>query len=317
MLENSEQLSYSGVMMHLLSINQLNQQTLQHLLDRAQYFLDHFVKQQKQSSLMSGKVMVNLFFEPSTRTQFSFTIAGHRLGAFVLNPITDRISTAKGESLLDTVKSFIAIGSRLIVIRHRENHTPEWLANEIGNQASIINGGDGVNQHPTQAILDLLTIRQYKPSFSKITVAIIGDIAHSRVARSLVQGLNILDCTNIRVIAPPEFLPSDIEAWPVTTYSDLKTGLADADVIVTLRIQLERITLPPSVSEPAKFFEKFRLTTEHLRFADPHAIVMHPAPINRETEITSEVVDGSQSVIFQQITNGVAVRMAVIEWCSL
>ena len=176
-----------------------------------------------------------------------------------------------------------------------------------------MNGGDGCNQHPTQALLDLMTIRQYKGGFSGLKVAIMGDIAHSRVARSLVQGLKIMGCTQISIIAPPQFLPHDIQTWPVTCYTDITEGMTNADVVVTLRIQLERIVLTSAIPEPKQFFEKFRLTTENLRLAHPQAIVMHPAPMNRELEITSAVADGPQSVIFQQITNGVAMRMAVIE----
>jgi aspartate carbamoyltransferase catalytic subunit len=265
-------------------------------------------------SKLQGTVSTNLFYEPSTRTQYSFSIAAHRLGAYVLNPPINRTSSVKGESILDTVRTFIGMGSRLIVIRHSEERLPLWLANEIKEEACIINGGDGANQHPTQALLDLLTIRQYKKDFSPLKVAIIGDIAHSRVARSLTGALKIMGCTDIAVVAPPEFLPGDIDLWPVKYYSSIGEGIQNADVVVALRIQLERFTLPPSVPEPANFFEKYRLDSENLRLAKPDAIVMHPAPMNRETEITSAVADGPQSVIFQQITNGVAMRMAVIEW---
>jgi aspartate carbamoyltransferase catalytic subunit len=301
-------------MPHLLSISDLNQQQIEKLLDRAEHFLQNAVNKNVQLALLNGQVTANLFFEPSTRTQFSFAIAAQRLGAMVMNPVMTHTSTVKGESLLDTVRSFIAMGARCIVIRHKEEHILEWLAQELNDAVVIINGGDGCHQHPTQGLLDLLTIRQHKGGFSNIKVAIIGDIAHSRVARSLVQGLNIMGCRQIMLIAPPEFLPQDIANWPVKTANSIAEGLIDTDVVVSLRIQLERIILPPSSPHPAQFFEKFRLTAENLSLAKPQAMVMHPAPMNRETEITSAVADGKQSVIFQQMTNGVAIRMAVIEW---
>lgn len=301
-------------MNHLLSITDLDQGTIIRLLDRAEQLLQTIVKNHQQLSLLAGQVVVNLFLEPSTRTQYSFSVAEHRLGATVIDPLMSHTSMVKGESLLDTVRTFIAMGSRLIVLRHSEENIPERLAQELGDQASIINGGDGCHQHPTQALLDLLTIRQRKSGFSDLKVVIIGDIAHSRVARSLVQGLKIMGCSQIRIVAPSTFLPNDIQTWPVTCYTDITEGIANADVVVSLRIQLERIVLTPSMPEPTQFFEKYRLTTENLRLAHPQAIVMHPAPMNRGLEITSEVADGPQSVIFQQITNGVAIRMAVIEW---
>ncbi len=302
------------IMPHLLNIKDLNKETIEHLLDRAQYWLTGTVLNQTTTSLLAGKISANLFYEPSTRTQYSFSIAAHRLGAYVLNPQMNRSSAVKGETILDTVRTFICMGARLVVIRHSEEHLPEWLANEIKEEACIINGGDGANQHPTQALLDLMTIRQYKHEFNHLKVAIIGDIAHSRVARSLTQALTIMGCSNITVIAPPEFLPQDIDSWPVQHFSSIAEGIQNADVVVALRIQLERITLPPSAPDPAHFFEKYRLDNKNLMLAKPDAIVMHPAPMNRETEITSAVADGDQSVIFKQIRNGVAMRMAVIEW---
>lgn len=301
---------------HLLSITDLQQSTITRLLDRAEYFLHEVIQKDQCVKTLSGKVVANLFFEPSTRTQYSFTIAAKRLGAIVLNPLMSHTSTVKGESLLDTVHTFMAMGTRLIVIRHKEERVPEWLAKEIGHRASIINGGDGCLHHPTQALLDLLTIRQYKNNFNDLKVTIIGDIAHSRVARSLIQGLKIMGCTQIRLVAPPEFLPQEVKTWGVECFHNIRTGIAEADVVVALRIQLERFSLPPSTPEPAQFFEKFRLSAEHLQLAHPQAIIMHPGPMNRETEITSPVADGPQSVILQQITNGVAIRMAVMEWLN-
>ncbi len=301
-------------MPHLLSMKDLDRQTIENLLNRADQLLHDIVKKEKKLDTLAGVVAANLFFEPSTRTQFSFSIAAHRLGAFVLNPLINHTSTVKGESLLDTLRTFIAMGSRLIVMRHKEDYIVENLASEIHDSACLINGGDGCHQHPSQALLDLLTIRQHKGDFAHLKVAIIGDIAHSRVVRSLVQGLTTMGCRQIAVIAPLEFFPADISKWPVTPYTSITEGMSNADVVITLRIQLERISLPPSSPSPAQFLEKFRLTSENLQLTKPDAIVMHPAPINREIEISSEVADGPQSVIFQQISNGVAMRMAIIEW---
>lgn len=298
-------------MPHLLSIADLDRATVERLMSRAEQLLHDVVKKNGQLPLLHGQVVAHLFFEPSTRTQYSFSIAAHRLGAFVLNPVISHSSTVKGESLLDTVRTFVAMGARLIVVRHKEEHILEQLVKEIKEPVCIVNGGDGRHQHPTQALLDLLTIQQHQRDFSRLRVAIIGDIAHSRVARSLVQALKMMQCSQIAIIAPPEFLPPDIKNWPVTCYDSMADGLVDADVVVALRIQWERME---KATTPTSVFEKFQLTTENLRRAKPNAIVMHPAPINRGMEITSDVADGPQSVIFKQMTNGVALRMAVIEW---
>ncbi len=301
-------------MKHLLSITDLSKARIQSLLDRAEVLLRDVVKKNRQLDTLSGRVVTNLFFEPSTRTQFSFTVAAFRLGAYVLNPTISNISTVKGETLLDTVKAFTAMGTQLFVVRHNQEKTNEWLAQQIENQAVIVNGGDGCHQHPTQALLDLLTIRQYKgDDFKALTVAIIGDIAHSRVARSLIQAFRIMGCNQIRLIAPSEFLPAEVEDWQVSTYQSMPEGLSNVDVIMTLRIQHERMQAA-AIPHPDKFFNQYGLTPQHLSFAKPDAIVMHPGPMNQGIEIEASVANGQQSVIFEQITNGVAMRMAVIEW---
>lgn len=299
-------------MKHLLSIAELNKATIEDLLDRAETFLNDVIKKNRQLDTLRGQIVTHLFFEPSTRTQYSFTAASQRLGAIVQNPVISQTSTVKGESLLDTVRTFIAMGTRLLVIRHPEENVNEWLAEEIKNSAVIVNGGDGCHQHPSQALLDLLTIRQYKKKFAEIKVVIIGDIFHSRVARSLIPALQLMGCQDIGLIGPKEFLPAGNEFPEVKIYHSMNEGLQNADVIVSLRIQRERmqtVMLPDS----NEFFSHYGLTSQRLTLAKPDAIVMHPGPMNLGTEIESSVAYGPQSVILQQVTNGVAMRMAIIE----
>jgi aspartate carbamoyltransferase catalytic subunit len=298
-------------MPHLLTIADLSREMITRLLDRAQELLSTVVKTNRQLRDLDGQVVTNLFFEPSTRTQYSFSLAAQRLGALVLDPAISHTSTVKGESLLDTARTFAALGSKLIIVRHREEYIPAWLAGELQDQTAIINAGDGCHQHPTQALLDLLTIRQHKGEFSRLKVAILGDIAHSRVARSLISGLSIMGCSQINLIAPTEFLPAEDDMLGARGCTSLEQGLADADIVVSLRIQRERISGPQSTTQS---LDTYQLTAQNLRLANPQALVMHPGPINRGVEITSAVADGPQSVILQQVTNGVAVRMAVIEW---
>jgi len=300
-------------MKHLLSINDLNRETIQQLLDRAQVLLEQVVQQNTQLNTLSGQVITHLFFEPSTRTQYSFTIAAQRLGAFVLNPPINLTSMTKGESLLDMVRTFIAMGTQLFVVRHREEKTAQWLADSIQQHAIVINGGDGCHQHPTQALLDLLTIAQYKKQFEALNVAIVGDIVHSRVARSLISGLHIMGCQDIRLIAPPELLDAKMTDKTAQVEHSIEKGLVDADVVVCLRIQRERMA-DTDAPEPDQFFKQYGLTPERLALAKPTAIVLHPGPINQGVEIDPAVVDSPQSMILQQVTNGVAMRMAVIEW---
>ncbi len=300
-------------MRHLLNISDLNRVKIQNLLDRADQLLTSVVEQDGQLEVLSGQVITNLFFEPSTRTQYSFTIAAQRLGALVINPQMNQMSLLKGESLLDTLQTFVAMGTRLFVIRHSEEGLVGRLANDLKDQVVIINGGDGVNQHPTQALLDLLTIQQYKTEFQSLCVAIIGDIIHSRVAKSLIKGLQIMGVSQIRLIGPPEFLPKDPRESNIKMFSKITEGLNEVDVVVALRIQRERMQTT-SFPDPMQFFNQYGLTTERLTYARPDAIVLHPGPINREIEIASSVADGPKAVFLQQIKNGVAMRMAILEW---
>ena len=258
-------------------------------------------------------MVVNLFFESSTRTRNSFEIAAHRLGAIVLSPNMTQSSTNKGELLIDTIRNLEAMGASLLIIRHPDNHLAQFLAAELHSSVSVINAGDGSNEHPTQTLLDLMTMRQHYPDLSKITIAIIGDIVHSRVARSLMMGLHLMGVKNIRIIAPDYFTPPEEELNHVDVFHSMEDGLRDVDIIYTLRIQKERMdaTQFPKIEQ---YHKKFGLSPEKLLLAKSSAIVMHPGPMNRGIEIESSVADGPQSVILQQTQNSVAVRMAVLEW---
>lgn len=297
---------------HLLDIESLNKETIEYLLDSAQRFLDNYVIPNQTLTKLSGKLIVNLFFEPSTRTRHSFEIAAKRLGAITLTPDTNRLSVLKGEILIDTIHTFESMGTQVFIVRHPDNHKPHFIASELVGNSSVINAGDGTHQHPTQALLDLLTIKQHKPNLPSLAVAIVGDIEHSRVARSVVLGLKTLGVSKINLIAPDGFMPMDIDQWGVEAYPQLIDGLKDVDVVMALRIQKERIeeTILPNLQQ---YFTEFGLTEEKLKVAKPDVIVMHPGPINRGVEIASNVADGPHSVILQQVQNGVAMRMAVLD----
>src|SRR3990167_5865348 len=297
---------------HLLSMQSLDKDKIIYLLDRADYFLKTAVAKQEALTTLRGKVIVNLFFEPSTRTRNSFEIAEHRLGAIVLSPDMKQASTAKGELLVDTIRNLEAMGASLLVIRHSANNLAEFLASELQTHIAVVNAGDGSNEHPTQTLLDLLTIRQHFKNLTDLTVAIVGDVSHSRVARSLIIGLRLMGVKKIRIISPENFTPEDAESMNVDVFHSLEAGLKAADVIYTLRIQKERMQ-PDQRPKDDQYFKKFGLTSENVKLAKPSAIVMQPGPMNRGIEIESSVADGPQSVILQQTQNSVAIRMAVIE----
>ena len=299
-------------MRHLLGIQSLDQSQIIYLLDRAEYFLKTAVAKQEVLTTLRGKVIVNLFFESSTRTRNSFEIAAHRLGAIVLSPDMKQSSTNKGELLIDTIRNLEAMGASLLVIRHPDNHLAQFLAAEVKADVAIVNAGDGSNEHPTQALLDLMTIRQHFKNFSTLTIAIVGDVSHSRVARSLIMGLRLMGVERIRIIAPESFTPEHTELAHVDVFHTMDAGLDGVDIIYTLRIQKERMKEDQRPKDE-QYFKNFGLTQERLALAKPDAIVMHPGPMNRGIEIESSVADGSQSVILQQTRNSVAVRMAVLE----
>ena len=300
-------------MHHLLSMQSLDADKITYLLDRAEQFLKSTIAKNEVLNTLHGKVVANLFFESSTRTRNSFEIAAKRLGAIMLSPDMRQSATIKGELLIDTIRNLEAMGVSAMIVRHPDNHLAQFLAGELRAGVSIINAGDGSNEHPTQTLIDLLTIRQHYANFSDITVAIVGDVAHSRVAHSLMLGLRLLGAQRIRVIAPTQFTPADLELMQVDILHNMTVGLADVDIIYVLRIQKERLKPDEQYETDDQYFEDFGLTNERSALAKPNAIVMHPGPMNRGIEIESAVADGAQSVILQQSKNSVAVRMAVLE----
>ncbi|MEI6145439.1 MAG: aspartate carbamoyltransferase catalytic subunit [Methylococcales bacterium] len=305
------QLNSKGKLKHFLSIEGLNKTLLTEILDIAESFIGMNDQQIKKVPLLRGKTIVNLFFENSTRTRTTFELAAKRLSADVLSMSIATSSTSKGESLLDTIRNLEAMFVDMFVVRHGISGAAHFIAQHTSPHISVINAGDGQHAHPTQAMLDMFTIRQFKQDFSNLRVAIIGDILHSRVARSQIQALNILGAAEVRVLAPKTLLPSHVESLGVNVSHDLTSGLKDIDVIIMLRLQKERMTsaLLPSESE---YFKCFGLTEAKLKIAKPDAIVMHPGPINRGVEIDSKVADGPQSVILKQVSNGIAIRMAIM-----
>lgn len=294
---------------HLLGIADLSPQEIIYLLDKADEAVAVSRQIEKKKNVLRGRTQINLFFEASTRTQSSFELAGKRLGADVMNMSVGSSSVKKGETLLDTAITLNAMQPDLLVVRHQSAGAVALLANKVG--CSVINAGDGAHEHPTQALLDALTIRRYKNSLAGLTVAICGDIAHSRVARSNIVLLNAMG-VRIRVVAPSTLLPAGIERLGVEVFHSMKDGLAGCDVVMMLRLQRERMAgaLIPSVRE---YYRYYGLDADKLSFAKPDALVMHPGPMNRGVEISSDVADGPQSVIETQVEMGVAVRMAVIE----
>lgn len=292
---------------HLLDIASLSKDHVFDLLHNAQHILDHGV----QPNLLAGKTICNAFFETSTRTRSSFELAAKRLGAIVLNFDASNSATQKGETLIDTFLTLHAMKIDCFVIRHQQMWTAQTIAEKMPEGCTVINAGDGHHAHPTQALIDMLTIQQHKKNFENLSVAIVGDISHSRVARSQVAALEKLGVTDIRLVAPSNFLPDDLRSRNISHHLNLNEGLADVDVIITLRIQRERMHAAdfPNVDE---YFTRYGIKPENLAIAKPDAIVMHPGPMNREIEIASAVADGKQSVILQQVSNGVALRMAVM-----
>ena len=315
MNHHNPQLNKHGELQHLLTIEGLPRDIVSGILDRARPFTEVAEGAAKKLPQLRGKSVFNLFFENSTRTRTTFEIAAKRLSADVINLNITTSSSSKGETLLDTVDNLAAMQADMFVVRHASSGAPHLIAQHLAatgrNHISVVNAGDGRHSHPTQGLLDMYTIRHYKKDFSRLTVAIIGDIMHSRVARSQIHALSILGVPEIRVIAPKTLLPSGVERLGVRVFHDIHEGLRGADVVMTLRLQNERMqgALLPS---PQEFFKSYGLTADKLALAKPDAIVLHPGPMNRGVEIDSAVADGSQAVILPQVTFGIAVRMAVM-----
>ena len=305
------QFDADGQLRHLLTIDGLNAETIIEILDTAESFISIGQRQIRKVPLLHGRTVVNLFFEPSTRTRTTFEIAAKRLSADVINLNASRMSTSKGESVLDTVRTLEAMHTDMFVVRDGSSGTAHLIARHVPAHVHIINAGDGRHAHPTQAMLDMFTIRQHKGAFDQLRFAIVGDILHSRVARSQIHALNILGAREVRVIGPQTLLPTEIERLGVTAFTNMDDGLNDIDVIMMLRLQLERMEgqLIPSSQE---YFRLYGLTSERVARAAPDAVVMHPGPMNRGLEIASSVADGERSLILPQVTNGIAVRMSIM-----
>jgi aspartate carbamoyltransferase catalytic subunit len=308
------QLDGQGNLKHFLTIEGLGQDLLTQILDKAEGFLGVAQQAVKKVPLCRGKVVANLFFETSTRTRTTFELAAKRLSADVLNLNISTSATAKGETLLDTLRNLEAMHVDMFVVRHAESGAAHFIAAHADPHVSVINAGDGRHSHPTQGMLDMFTIRRHKGDFANLCVAVVGDILHSRVARSQLAALRALGAGEVRVIAPRTLIPAEAEILGARVFYDLREGVRDADVIIMLRLQRERMrgALLPSEHE---YFQLFGLTEERLNTAKPDAIVMHPGPINRGVEMDSQVADGPRSVILEQVSNGIAVRMAVMSMC--
>ena len=305
------QLTNDGELKHLLSIEGLPKRILNQILDTAESFVGVAEREVKKVPLLRGKTVCNLFFENSTRTRTTCEIAAKRLSADVITLNVSTSSQSKGETILDTIDNLTAMHADMFVVRHAQSGAAHMIAKHVAPHISVINAGDGRHAHPTQGLLDVFTIRKYKPDMHNLRVAIVGDILHSRVARSEIHALTTLGVPEVRVIAPKTLLPQDVEKLGVHVYHDMNEGLKDVDVVMMLRLQNERMAgaMLPSSQE---YFKTYGLTPEKLVLARPDAIVMHPGPMNRGVEIDSAVADGSQSVILPQVTYGIAVRMAVM-----
>ncbi len=311
MTEGNVQLDSRGRLRHLLTTEGLPAAMIRRVLDTADQFVSVTEREVKKVPLLRGKAIFNVFFENSTRTRTTFEIAAKRLSADVINLNIGASSTSKGETLLDTVYNLQAMDADMFIVRHAQSGAPHLIARHVKPGVAVINAGDGRHAHPTQGLLDMYTIRHYKKDFSGLTVAIVGDVLHSRVARSQIHALKTLGVPELRVIGPKTLIPADVERMGVEVFHDMAAGLRGCDVVNMLRVQNERMngTLLPSAGE---FFKAYGLSAEKLAKAKPDAIVMHPGPMNRGVEIDSRVADGKQSVILPQVTFGIAVRMAVM-----
>ncbi len=307
------QFAANGGLRHLLTLDGLDADLLTAILDDADGYLAGPGELPVRSNALAGRTVGNLFFEPSTRTRASFDLAGRRLGADVLNLDVNTSSRKKGESILDTIYTLQAMAVDIMVVRDASAGVPAYIARHVEDHVSVMNAGESDVSHPTQGLLDLLTIRQHKPDFANLTVAIVGDIQHSRVARSASVGLLTLGVGELRLVSPPAMAPNPDTIPGASIIDDLDKGMKDADVVMALRIQRERIGNLDGIPGIDEYFARYGISEERMKLAKPDAIVMHPGPMNRGIEIESSLADSPRSVITQQVTNGVAVRMAVLE----
>lgn len=308
---NNPQLNKNCKLQHLLTTEGLPAPILLKILDTAESFVGVTQRDIKKVPLLRGKAIFNLFFEPSTRTRTTFEIAAKRLSADIVNLNIAASSQSKGETMLDTVNNLSAMNADMFIVRHSQSGAAHLIARHVRPEIHVINAGDGRHAHPTQALLDMFTIRRYKRDFHNLRVAIVGDILHSRVARSQIHALTTLGVPEVRVISPKTLLPTKVERLGVHVYHDMEQGLKDVDVVLMLRLQNERM-LGARLPSAEEYFKHYGLTQEKLALAKHDAIVMHPGPMNRGIEIDSAVADGKQSVILPQVTFGIAVRMAVM-----
>jgi len=299
---------------HILEITSLSVDEISLILDTAERMKEISERPVKKVPTLRGKTVVLFFYEPSTRTRTSFELAAKRLSADVLNLNIAASATTKGETLLDTLRNLEAMQVDMFVVRHAASGAAHFIASQAAPHVSVINAGDGRHAHPTQGMLDMFTIRRHKGAFENLRIAIVGDILHSRVARSQIAALNTLGTGEIRVIGPRTLMPAQVESLGVRVFDDLREGVRDADVVIMLRLQRERMSVALLPSEH-EYFQLYGLTEERLSTARPDAIVMHPGPINRGVEMDTQVADGPRSVILEQVSNGIAVRMAVIAMC--
>ena len=288
-------------LIHFLNIENLSPQHIFEILDLAD---------KVKSKSLNGRTVASLFFEPSTRTKTTFELASKRLGADFINIDIANSSTSKGESILDMIKTLEAMQCNMFIVRHGTSGIPHYIAKEVGDRISVINAGDGTNAHPTQAMLDMYTIKKYKGEFHNLSIAIVGDILHSRVAKSLIESLSILNVEKINVIGPDNLMPKNIDKLNVTYFNNLEEGISNTDVIIMLRLQKER--MHEALISTDDYYKEFGLTKSKIKNAKKDVIVMHPGPINRGIEIDSNVADGPNSVILDQVSAGVSIRMAIM-----
>ena len=290
---------------HFLNINNLPKSYIQDIITRAEEIHDDS-KIQKYS----GKVVASLFFEPSTRTKTTFELASKKISSDFINIDISNSSTAKGESILDMIKTIEAMNCHMFVVRHSVPGTAHYIAESVSSDISVINAGDGSNEHPTQAMLDMFTIKKHKGEFNNLRVSIVGDILHSRVAKSLIYALDTLGTKNINIVGPKKLIPEDYSEWNVQYYSDMNEGINGSDVVIMLRLQKER--MHDALISMDTYYDDYGLNQTRLKFAKDDVIVMHPGPINRGVEIESSVADGPNSVILNQVSYGISVRMAIM-----
>ena len=300
-IDQNIQFNSDNKLIHFLNIENLSPEHIYEILELAD---------KVKTKSLEGKTIASLFFEPSTRTKTTFELASKRLGADFINIDIANSSTLKGESVLDMIKTLEAMQCSMFIVRHNTSGIPHYIAKEVGDKISVINAGDGTNAHPTQAMLDMYTIKKYKGSFEDLNIAIVGDILHSRVAKSLIASLNILKVKSINIIGPEILMPKNIDQLNVTYFNDLEKGIHKTDVIIMLRLQKER--MHEALISTDDYYKKYGLTKNKIKKAKQDVIVMHPGPINRGIEIDSDVADGPNSVILDQVSAGISIRMAVM-----